>query len=319
MRLEPESAPIAVFAYRRTDYLAEVLTALERCPEFEHSRVYVFADGPKSREDRASVEAVRAIIRSRLRPNMTLVESNSNLGIFQSIVGGVTRLCNEFGNVIVIEDDVIVSPVALTWFNRALQRFAENDRVWQISAHQQFVPEFADRMEGIFLPMTTSWGWATWKRAWDRYDPGVSGWMEARHDARVRKRFDLGSSYPYSEVMEEQLDLPSQHWDWDVRFWWNVFSANGVSLFPPRSLARNIGFDEAATHRQMATLRKYFRWERAPHIERMLPRIPQTVIVREEDYEAFRSALGKSRTLFQRFPWLRSMFPSTRPRRLLWR
>jgi hypothetical protein len=112
-------APIAVFAYRRTNLLTKTLDALERCPEFADSPVFIFSDGPRSGGAEADVAAVRKLVRGRLRRNMTLIESSMNRGLAASIISGVSQLCNDHGRVIVVEDDLIVSPSTLTWFNAA--------------------------------------------------------------------------------------------------------------------------------------------------------------------------------------------------------
>jgi GT2 family glycosyltransferase len=306
MASSAELAPVAIFAYRRTDHLAELLSALEACPEFGASPVFIFSDGPKSSDDRGEVEAVRGFIKKRLRLNMTLIEAPSNLGIYRSIVGGVTKLCEEYGRVIVIEDDLVVSPVALTWFNLALRKFADAEKVWQIAAHQHPVPEYSNYACGLFLPLTTSWGWATWKRAWDHFDPEVTGWDLLRADPDLRHRFDVNSAYPYVELMEAQLEQPQENWDWDIRFWWSVFRADGVTLFPPRSLVENIGFDSSATHHRMGWLRKHFRRKQRDRVDRILPQMPTQIATAPHDLAALSRALKKSRTLVQKRPWLRN-------------
>ena len=305
MKLSDDFAPIAIFAYKRVEPLSQVLTALEACPEFHRSPVFLFFDGPKSDADRARTDAVRAMVRGRLRDNMTLIEASSNQGIYRSIVDGVTRLCNEFGRAIVIEDDVVVAPATLTWLNHGLEAYAEEPRVWQVSAHQHPIPEFASRNDGVFLPLMTSWGWATWKRAWDRFEPNVEDWPAAVRDPETRRRFDLDSSYPYTELMEAQLSRPIKQWDWDVRFWWNVYSNDGVSLFPPRSLVVNIGFDDAATHHSVSRFRRLFHRKPKPPTETASPRLPERIAVAPEDYLAMCAGLRRSRSFLQRRPWLR--------------
>jgi hypothetical protein len=307
MSIDADFAPIAIFAYRRRDHLSEVLEALEACPEFDSSPIFIFSDGAKSDEDKIEVDAVRAFIKTRRRRNMTLIEAPGNLGIFRSIVGGVTRLCEDYGRVIVIEDDVVVSPVALTWFNAALKEYESVENVWQIAGHQHSVPEFASYTCGVFLPLTTSWGWATWKRAWDRFDYEVKGWEALRADPELRGRFDIGSAYPYAELMEAQMGQSWEKWDWDIRFWWNVFREGGVGLFPPRSLVNNIGFDGSATHHRLGWLRKHFRPKEREPLDKTVPQLPLEVVTAQHDLTALSLALSKSRTLVQKRPWLRAV------------
>jgi hypothetical protein len=253
------------------------------------------------------VEKVRAFIRPLLRPQDSLIEAPENRGIYHSIVGGVTRICENFGRVIVIEDDIVVSPAALTWFNAALNKFQHDEAVWQIAGHQYYVPEFKNYPNGVFLPLTTSWGWATWKRVWDRFDPAVDDWLLARNDAELITRFNVNSAYPYSEIMDAQISSSSERWDWDIRFWWNVFRAGGVGLFPPRSLVENIGFDSSATHHKFGWLRKHFRPRNPLSMDSSSPQLPEFAGVNRTDIEAVARALSRSRTVVQKRPWLRAL------------
>lgn len=281
---EGSLAPIAVFAYRRTDHLSKTLDALERCAEFSRSPVFVFSDGAKSEAGAADVAAVRALVRARLRPNMSLVEAPANRGLANSICRAVTDLCDRYGRVIVIEDDLVVSPHALAWLNAGLDRYRDDEHVFQISAHQFDIPDFAGRKDGLFLHLTTSWGWATWKRAWDRFDPHAEGWEKLKSDRALRQRFDVGGQH-YSEMLRRQMEgrLDS----WAIRWWWTVFKADGISLFPPRSLVQNIGFDETATHYKLGRFRRRGPGMQ-PIAEPMAPLLPETAQVVTSDETVFR-------------------------------
>jgi hypothetical protein len=239
-------APIALFVYRRTDLLDQVLDALEACPEFEASRLFVFSDGPKDGASEADVHAVRCLLQRRFRPNMQVVEAGSNQGLARSIIDGVSQLTERYGQVIVLEDDLIVTPSTLTWFNAALQRYASEERVMQVSGYMFDSPVLRRLERAVLLPMTTSWGWATWKRAWDGFDPLASGWQALSVQPDLRKQFDLGNRYPYSRMLERQMrgEIDS----WAVRWYWSVFQANGLCLFPPKTHVSNLGQDRAATH-----------------------------------------------------------------------
>jgi hypothetical protein len=291
-----EFSPIAVFAYRRTAHLVRVLDALEACPEFEKSRCFVFSDGPRTKEQETDVAAVRALLRARLRPNMTIVESPTNMGVDASIVAAVTRLCDEFGRLIVIEDDIVVAPCALEWFNTALNRYENEDRVWQISGHQFVVPEFAEHESGLFLPLTTSWGWATWKRAWDMYDPRMKGWERLKADRELRRRFDIDDSYPYADMLFRQKQNQSE--TWDIVWKWRVFTSDGLVLFPPRSLVTNIGFDETATHGRFGRLRSLLAALRPKYrdnaVAKKSPSLPSAICSSREDIQFVARALRRT-------------------------
>jgi hypothetical protein len=285
-------APIAVFAYRRMDKLAQALDRLELCPEFAQSPVFVFSDAGKNDAGAADVAAVRQFLRSRLRVNMTIVEAPLNLGCAASIVNGVTRLCTQYGRVIVIEDDLVVSPFILTWFNAALDRYESNLEVMQISGHVFGSRELSQRKEGFFLPMTTSWGWATWQRAWANFLPDADGWERLASDAALRRRFDLGGAYPYSRMLERQRrgEVDS----WAIRWYWTVFRLGGLGLFPPKTLVLNEGDDTFATHGGLLkTLRRIIGAQDRLAVEP--PKLPNAVELNREAFRKVRSSVIRRR------------------------
>jgi len=238
-------APIALFVYRRLDLVGPVLDALELCPEFSSSSVYIYSDGPRSEAAARDVEQVRAAIKARQRPNVRLIESPQNRGLAASIIGGVSELCAKYGRVIVLEDDLIVSPHLLRWFNEALDAFADEDAVMQISGHVFGSPVRGDL--GFFAPITTSWGWATWDRAWKAFDPDATGWEALSRDASLSRRFDFDGCYPFTKMMQKQREGKVD--SWAIRWYWSVFRKNGIVAYPPRTLILNVGDDERATHR----------------------------------------------------------------------
>ena len=277
-------APIAIFAYSRTRHLSNTLDALECCAEFSRSQVFVYSDGAKSDADKPVVAAVRALLAARKRPNITIIEAPKNRGLANSIIDGVTELCEKYGRVIVIEDDLVVSPVTLAWLNEGLDRYSDDPRVWQISAHQFPVSYLSNSPDSIFLHLSTSWGWATWKRAWGHFDRTAGGWEELRQNSALRHRFDLNGAYPYAAMMEQQMT--GQIDSWAIRWWWSVFQADGLCLFPPRSFVANLGHDETATHGGKSRLGRIIARTMKDATETRLPAMPRNVTVDREAQKA---------------------------------
>lgn len=282
-------APIALFVYRRVDLLSRVLDALEACPEFSRSDVYVFSDGAKTPAVAADVQAVRALVRARLMPNMRLVEAPENKGLANAIIEGATRLCEEYGRVIVIEDDLIVSPAILTWFNDALTAYEDEQRVMQISGHMFNVPELKNRQVGVFLPITTSWGWATWRRAWNHFDAKAPGWENLETNSHLRRQFNMNGVYPYARMLRRQMN--GQVDSWAIRWHWAVFIAEGLTLFPPETFVLNEGNDPKATHKSdQGRARRHinFRTHTAD--------LPQKIEIDADVYLAVQRSIARARS-----------------------
>ena len=238
-------APIALFCFNRPSHTLRTLEALARNKDFEASKLYIFCDGARRPEESAAVEATRRVARDWPHPVKVVREAAVNLGLARSVRGGVNSLCEEHGLVIVVEDDLGVSPHFLAFLNEGRRRYAEDSKVMQISGYMFPVqPKFEE--DALFLPMTTSWGWATWQRAWagQTGERALAGRVLGQLGARYR--FDLDGAYPYAHMLANQLRGKNNSW----AIWWylHVFLQGGLGLFPGQSLVSNEGFDGSGTH-----------------------------------------------------------------------
>lgn len=240
------AAPIVVFAYRRPEHLRRTLSSLMQCEGFAGSPVIVYGDGPKNAEEIAGVEATRRLARDMLGTAAEYHFSDVNQGLSRSIIGGVGAVTRRFGRAIVVEDDLLLAPGFLTYMNAALGRYADDHAVFQVSGYMFDVPEFAERRDALFLPFTVSWGWATWKRAWDRFDVSAAGWDRLLVDNILRYRFDIDGTYGYSTMLVRQM--MGRRDSWAVRWYWSAVQNDALTVFPPRTLVRNIGFDGTGSH-----------------------------------------------------------------------
>jgi hypothetical protein len=242
-------APIALFIFKRPAHTRRVIESLRGCTGFAESRVFVFADGPRNPEDVPAVEETRAEARRLLGDHAVFVEREINLGVDNSIIAGVSELCDRYGRVVVVEEDLILSPNFLHFLNAGLTRYESEARLMQVCGYMFDVPELRESRDAIFLPMVNSWGWATWKRAWSQLDPDATGWRERLRDDRERRRFDLDGNYKYARMLTDHMrqNVPA----WDIRWYYSVFVQDGLVLFPPRTLVLH-EFDGTGTHDRFA-------------------------------------------------------------------
>ena len=244
-------APIVLFCFNRPWHTGQTLDALAKNPEAKDSVLYIFSDGPKpnaTETDLKKIEDTRQIIKQQQWcKEVHIIESNENQGLANSVIGGVTQIVNKYGKAIVLEDDLITAKGFLKYMNEALVKYQNNDIVMQISGHQFPLKYYKYKNEAFFMPFTTSWGWATWKRAWDKFDVKASGYKEIKANVNIKQKFDLNNSYPYSKMLINQMEAKKID-SWAIRWWWSVFKSNGIVLFPDKSLVKNIGFDNEGTH-----------------------------------------------------------------------
>ena len=174
-----------------------------------------------------------------------VVARERNLGLSASIVSGVGALCRDHGRAIVLEDDLLTAPGFLRFMNDTLARYADDSRVMQVSGYMfPVAPDESNR--AAFLPLISCWGWGTWQRAWDAYDPDMKGYFTLEADRALRRRFNLDGAYNYFAMLRQQRAGKID--SWGVRWLLSVFMRNGLVLYPPQTLVENIGFDGSGTH-----------------------------------------------------------------------
>lgn len=284
----PDFAPIAIFAYNRAAHLAATLRSIRHCQGFGESKVIVFGDGPKSDGDRNAVLETRRIAQEFLGWRADFHFSEGNRGLAESITSGVNEVVQRYGQVIVVEDDLEVAPNFITYMNAGLARYRDESTVYQISGHMFEAPEFSHRRSALFLPFITTWGWATWKRAWDRFDPLATGWESLLADNSLRKRFNLDGTYDYTSMLARQM--AGFRDSWGIRWYWSVFRDMGLACFPPVSLIRNTGMDGSGTHGRgvVRRFRNEFLGDRDMAIT-----FPSKVSVAEEDLRAVQRSIWR--------------------------
>jgi len=238
-------APIALFCYNRPEHLRVTVEGLLKNDLAHKTDLFVFCDAAKDVTAQASVDQVRAYLKKITGfNNITIDEKASNFGLADSIISGVTQVVAQYGRVIVMEDDLLVSPFFLQYMNDALELYQNDENV--ISIHGYIYPIQKKLPETFFLKGADCWGWATWKRGWDLFNPNGQDLLDQLKEKNLTKEFDFDDAYPYTKMLEDWTQ--GQNNSWAIRWYASAFLANKLTLYPGRSLVFNTGNDGSGTH-----------------------------------------------------------------------
>ncbi len=238
-------APIALFVYNRPWHTQQTVEALQKNEYAETSELFVFSDGPQSDKDRENVNTVREYLKSVTGfKKVIIVERDKNSGLAQSVISGVTEIVNRYGRIIVLEDDMTTSPYFLRFMNEALEFYNDEEKV--ISVHGYIYPVKAKLPETFFLKGADCWGWATWKRGWDIFEPHGRKLLDELRTRELTRRFDFDGAYGYTKMLEDQVNGKND--SWAVRWYASAFLRDKLTLYPGKSLICNIGTDASGTH-----------------------------------------------------------------------
>lgn len=244
-------SPIVLFVYNRPWHTQQTIDALKNNELAQQSDLIIYSDAAKNKQAAKNVQKVRNYIKTIQGFNsVKIIEHEKNWGLANSIIDGVTAVVNQYGRVIVMEDDLVTSPYFLTYMNDALYKFAQDERV--ISIHGYVYPVKQSLPEAFFLPGADCWGWATWKRGWDIFNPDGKYLLQQLKEKKMIDSFDYNGSSKYSKMLEDQIK--GRNDSWAVRWYASAFLAGKLTLYPGRSLVHNIGNDDSGTHCDNNTL-----------------------------------------------------------------
>jgi hypothetical protein len=238
-------APIALFVYNRPQHTERTLKFLRQNELAAESRLFVFSDGFKSAADETSVREVRELLKNIDGfKSVEVIQRPENMGLANSVISGVSRLVADYKQVIVLEDDLITSPYTLTYFNEALERYRNAEKVMHIGAYMYNLKEAA-LPETFFYRAATSWGWATWERAWQHFEPNIDILIQ-QFDAKKKHAFTIEGSMNFWKQMTEFKS--GRNNSWAIRWYASIFLKEGLTLNPSHSLVNNIGHDGTGIH-----------------------------------------------------------------------
>lgn len=245
-------APIVVFVYKRAVHTEQCLQALSKSIGADLSDLIIFCDGPKTENDKADVSEVRTLVKefaaTSVFRSVKIIESEENNGLANSIISGVSMVLEQYGRVIVVEDDLIVSDDFLQYMNGALEYYKNNPEIGSISAYTYPIDYLKNYSKDIYvIRKGECWGWATWKDRWDQVDWEVKDFNEYKKSRKQQKAFkalEYGLDNMLKCQMEGKID------SWAVRWCFHLFKNGLLTVYPSVSRAKNIGMDGSGTHCQ---------------------------------------------------------------------
>lgn len=206
----------------------------------------MFIDGPRNDQDifliRECVD-LSTDFQNRFA-SFNVYTQDSNQGLARSIITGVSKVLENYSTVIVVEDDLVTSPLFLDFINRALNRYANDQEV--ASIHGFVTPFKKPLSEPFFMRGADCWGWGTWRDRWELFNPNGQELLDQLESRELLKEFDLDGAYPFSGMLKDQI--AGKNNSWAIRWHASIFLQNKLTLYPARTYVVNIGFDGSGTH-----------------------------------------------------------------------
>jgi len=239
-------APIVLFTYNRLWHTQQTIEALKNNELAINSNLFIFSDGSKE-NDIESVSQVRAYLKSINGFNsVTIIERSCNYGLAKNIISGVSEVINKFGKVIVLEDDIVTSKGFLRYMNGALYMYQKELNVGCIHSWNYHLNTSHYKESTFFLKGGDCWGWATWERSWNLFNPDAPELLSHIKRNHLQYQFNRRGTHQYVKMLEDQI--AGKNDSWAIRWHASLFLEDKYCLHPTNQIVRNIGLDNSGIH-----------------------------------------------------------------------
>ena len=229
--------PLVLFLFKRP---ANTQKLLSLALQAGVTKIYAFSDGHRLPAGKKAVTRVREIVTqfAKVNPEIKVIKQYAlkNIGLKNSISFGLNYVFAHEDAAIILEDDCIPHPDFFPFVSQMLTKYHDDRRVMSITGTSvgQFSPASYD-----FSQYQQCWGWATWKRSWDLFDPQLSHLDE------------LSWPGPYVQwywLTMLHLVRVGQVKSWAFIWSYTHFYHQGLAVIPSVNLISNNGFDSVATN-----------------------------------------------------------------------
>jgi len=242
-----ELAPIILFVYNRPWHTKKTIEALKNNELARESELFIFADNTIDEKNKKSVDSVRSFVKSIDGfKTVKIVERETNFGLANNVISGVTEVIDRYNKVIVLEDDIVCARTYLRYMNKLLSYYQYNKKIYSVTGYTYPIKIPVNyKYDVYFSPRASSWGWGTWKDRWETVDWEVKDYVNFIKNPKRIKSFNAGGD-DLTKMLKEQMNGKID--SWSIIWSYVHFKNNSYCVFPTKSRLKNIGADRSGIH-----------------------------------------------------------------------
>ena len=244
--------PVAIIFFNRPDTTEKVFNVVR---EVRPSKLFLIQDGARKNrdDDRVKIEKCREIVEN-IDWDCTLEKyySSDNLGCGMRVYSGLTKAFEKVDHLIILEDDIVASKSFFPFCKELLEKYRYDDRVNMISGMNHLGEYNLTEDSYFFFFFFSIWGWATWKRVWDKMEYEMSfandkKTMELVYNIIPNKHTAEGVLKAGKNKVE-RLNKGERLTAWSYQFGMTMYLYSQLIIVPQKNLTTNIGITPDSTH-----------------------------------------------------------------------
>lgn len=238
--------PVVFIIFNRPDTTAIVF---EEIRKYRPKQLFIIADGPRINKEKEEqlCEETKSVINVDWDCEVIQIYSKENLGCKKRISSGIDEVFKMVGEAIILEDDCLPHEDFFTYCEELLDYYKDNEQIIAISGNT-FQPSSFEIEESYYFSLFPHcWGWATWKRAWDKMDIEMVNWPKYKESEEFDQIcYDAFFKDYWTDIFNRTYSKQVDSWayPWLFSSWYH----NNLAILPKHNLVSNIGFRSDATH-----------------------------------------------------------------------
>lgn len=237
--------PILILTYNRPNKFRMVLKSLNRIKPY---KIYISCDGPRNKNDVNNIKKISENIKNiKWKSKVYKNFLNKNIGPRLGVQNGLNWFFKKEKMGIVLEDDNLPSKSFFKFCEELLIKYKNNKKIYAISGFNfKGKTNFGDGDYFISKYFLT-WGWATWRRAWNSSNKNLDYWPSWKKNKVLEKIHNnkLEARYWAKFINKHYKGSISGY---DVPFLASMWKNKCFCILPNLNMIKNIGFDYDATY-----------------------------------------------------------------------
>lgn len=237
------STPVALHIFNRPQYSNQVFAAIAHA---QPRKLLIVADGPRAdvpEDDELCTQARAIVDQVDWDCEILTYFSASNLGGRRCNSQGLNWVFSQVEEAIILEDDCLPHPSFFPFCQALLAKYRHQNNVMTISGSNFLQDTLSTPQTYVFSKFFVSWGWASWRRAWQHFDLEMTGWPQYR---QTQPQF-----FPQKALSDWVTQLFDWAYDsqqvWDIPWFYSCLAQDGLTAVPSVNLISNIGVQGSHT------------------------------------------------------------------------
>lgn len=165
--------PILIISFNRPDVSAQTFEFIRKA---QPTKLFIAVDGPrvdKEGEDKLVEQVKEVYANIDWTCDVKYKFNETNKGAEVTVSSAIHWVFETEEYAIILEDDIVAPLSFLRFAQEMLIRYKDDNRIKTVTG-SNFTPiSVPNNTDYFFAKYGHSWGWATWRRAWEGYDLNV--------------------------------------------------------------------------------------------------------------------------------------------------